>query len=222
MLSLWPTYLVALSLFLGLSDGFLSSRQKGQNSIRTIGRELSFEWLTKADDSTSALWAMTTPTSYTIQVSYEDQSTTIVVYQNETILAALERHQISDRLSMANHQVPSDCRRGNCLTCTGKHTTYSNVNSVVIDDGLSPHISRWMQDKGYLLTCSSRVVGDGVHLRLGESSQAWEELYQKRLENDHARILGWAAMARTKRESDERNLPRWQHETEGVLRKRQL
>jgi ferredoxin len=207
---------------MGSSSGFQTSRQKGRNSIRNFGRPSSLELSEANNASTSAVTGTTTTQlTYTVQVHYENQSTTISVQHNETILAALERHQISDRFSLSNHLVPSDCRRGNCLTCTGSHAAYSNINSVVTDDGLSPHISRWMQDKGFLLTCSSRVVGNGLQLRLGENSQAWEEIYQARLENDHARILGWAAMARTKRESDERNVPRWTLETEGVLRNKQ-
>jgi ferredoxin len=221
MLSLWPTYIVALSLFLSPSRGFQTPRLKGRNSFRSFDRPSSSS-LTKRDDTAMATSSTsTTLSTYEVQVLYENQSTTISVHQNETILSALERHQISDQLSISNHVVPSDCRRGNCLTCTATHTTNSNINSVVTDDGLSPHISRWMQDKGFLLTCSSQVVGDGLQLRLGENIQAWEEIYQTRLENDHARIMGWTAMARTKRKSDERNVPRWTQETEGVFGEKQ-
>jgi ferredoxin len=216
MLCLWLTFVVALLHCLGSSRGFQTSRLQGKIPIRNFGQPSSSS-RTEGHDKNSTTSTATTPTAYSVQVSYENQSTTISVHQNETILAALERHQISDRLSLSHHVVPSDCRRGNCLTCTGRHTAYSNIDSVVTDDGLSPHISRWMQDKRFLLTCSSRVVGDGLKLRLGENTRAWEELYQTRLENDHAQILGWAAMARTKRESDERNVPRWTEETEGVL-----
>ena len=157
---------------------------------------------------------------YTVTVSYEDQTTTIKVNQDETILAALERQSISDRLGMPTNMIPSDCRRGNCLTCTGTHASPRSreSNSVVTDDGLSPHMSQWMRDKGYVLTCSSKVVGDGLELELGANSLAWEEAYLTRLEDEHAKRVGWAAMARTKRKSDERNVPRWKRETEGVLR----
>jgi ferredoxin len=160
----------------------------------------------------------TTP-SYTVHVSYENQCTTMFVNEHETLLAALERNQISDRLSLPNHMIPSDCRRGNCLTCSGTHASSSSreSQSVVTDDGLSPYLSRWMQEKGYILTCSSIVVNDGLELKLGEYTNAWKEIYQTRLGNDQLRVLGWSAMARTKRKSDEKNLPRWTKVTEGVL-----
>ncbi|KAL3915620.1 MAG: hypothetical protein SGILL_005561 [Bacillariaceae sp.] len=118
--------------------------------------------------------------------------------------------------------VPSDCRRGNCLTCTGTHASSASreSKSIITDDGLSPHMSNWIEEKGYILTCSSKVVGDGLELRLGENSNAWEEVYKKRLEDDHAKRVGWAAMAKTKRNSDEKNIPRWTEEVEGVLEDR--
>lgn len=78
-------------------------------------------------------------------------------------------------------------------------------------------MSNWIEEKGYILTCSSKVVGDGLELRLGENSNAWEEVYKKRLEDDHAKRVGWAAMAKTKRNSDEKNIPRWTEEVEGVM-----
>ncbi|KAG7374567.1 2Fe-2S iron-sulfur cluster binding domain containing protein [Nitzschia inconspicua] len=215
------SFIAALSLLFRVSLCFhpqISKKCKIQEA-RSVPRWHSSTSFTQLD-ATIKDGDVTTAASYPVKVFYENQSITISVREDETILAALERHQISDRLSLPNHMVPSDCRRGNCLTCTGTHTNNSNLDSVVTDDGLSPHMSRWMRHKGFLLTCSSVVVGEGLELRLGENGLAWEEMYKTRLETDQARVLGWAAMARTKRQSDERNLPRWTKETEGVLRER--
>jgi ferredoxin len=161
----------------------------------------------------------TAKASHDVKVTFGNESLSISVHEDETILAALERHAISDRMALPSTLVPSDCRRGNCLTCTGSHASSASrhSHSVVTDDGLSPHMSSWMQEKGFILTCSSKVVGDGLELRLGASSDAWEEAYRKRLEDEHAKRIGWAAMARTKRKSDEKNVPKWKKETEGVL-----
>jgi ferredoxin len=163
---------------------------------------------------------------HTIQVMYEGRSCAVFVKNDETILAALEREQVSDRLSLPNHMIPSDCRRGNCLTCTGKlvnvqqpssHLRQSH-SSVVTDDGLAPSVSEFLKEAGFVVTCSSRVVGDGVQLVLGENHNVWMGLYQERIENDHTQIIGWAAMARTRRMGDERNVPRWKKETEAVFK----
>lgn len=228
--------LALLSVLLGLSWGFLhptstsisllqrnnDDRQHLAGSSASLSSSASRLNATSSDDEETKKGAAVTTTTtktFAVQVSYKNQSTTVHVRENETILAALERHQISNVLSsLPHHTVPSDCRRGNCLTCTGTHTATSNLDSVVTEDGLSPHMSGWMRDKGFLLTCSSQVIGEGLEVRLGEHSRAWKEMYKDRFENDQTRFLGWTAMARTKRENDERHVPRWTQETEGVLK----
>lgn len=168
------------------------------------------------------------PASYTIQVWYEGRSCNVTARSDETILAALEGNLVSGRLGLPNHAVPSDCRRGNCLTCTGTHATLESREaaargSLVADDddgnndGLSPHMSRELRDRGYVLTCSARVGGEGLQLVLGEHDKAWDDLHRHRLEDDAARAVGWAAMAMAKRRSDERNVPRWTKQTEALL-----
>mmetsp|Transcript_6899 Transcript_6899/g.10905 ORF Transcript_6899/g.10905 Transcript_6899/m.10905 type:complete len:236 (-) Transcript_6899:1306-2013(-) len=159
-----------------------------------------------------------TKSGFTVRVVYEGRSCEILVGKDETILAALERHQISDRLSMPTNMIPSDCRRGNCMTCAASICSPRAPNVTVTDDGLSPHMSRLMKEKGYILTCSSHVVGEGLELVLGENHEVWTEFYRRRLEDDQARFMGWAAMARARRKGDERNVPRWKKETESVLK----
>ncbi len=156
---------------------------------------------------------------HTITVHYEDRSCDISVRSDETILTALERNQlVLENLGLPNSAIPSDCRRGNCLTCTGTHASVSSGKAVVCDgDGLSPHISQTIQDKGYILTCSSRVVGEGLQLNLGENHKVWRDIYQDRLEREPTQSEKWAAMARVKRQSDERNKAQYVTQIEGLV-----
>jgi len=160
---------------------------------------------------------------YTITVHYENRSCDIQARSDETILTALERNQLSlELLGLPNSMIPSDCRRGNCLTCTGTHASVSSRlasgTAVVCDgDGLSPHMSQTIQEKGYILTCSTRVVGEGLQLNLGENHKVWKDIYQDRLEEEPTQSAKWAAMARSKRRSDERNKERWEKHMEGLL-----
>mmetsp|Transcript_23282 Transcript_23282/g.50897 ORF Transcript_23282/g.50897 Transcript_23282/m.50897 type:complete len:130 (+) Transcript_23282:1070-1459(+) len=108
--------------------------------------------------------------------------------------------------------IPSDCRRGNCLTCTGTHASVGSRlgTAVVCDgDGLSPHISRTIREKGYVLTCSTRVIGEGLQLNLGQNHRVWKDIYQDRLEEEPTQGEKWEAMAKAKRRSDERNQAQW-------------
>jgi hypothetical protein len=73
--------------------------------------------------------------------------------------------------------------------------------------------------KGYILTCSSHVVGDGLKLALGENHRAWNDMYRARLEGDAVQLVGRAATAKTIRKSDEKNIDRWTVETEAAFDK---
>lgn len=59
---------------------------------------------------------LTPPKYHSLTVSYEGQSCEILVRHDETILEALERCRVQDILALP--EMPADCRRGNCLTCT--------------------------------------------------------------------------------------------------------
>ena len=155
---------------------------------------------------------------YTVEVSYEGKTCELSVRSNETILAALERAGVCDELAIP--EVPSECRRGNCMTCSGRHARHSRQSSLRRgDDGLSPHMSREVSKQGFVLTCSSYVVGDGLKLEIGENHQVWNEMYRARFEDDSARLAGRAAMAKTIRMTDERNVERWAIETEAAFQK---
>ena len=135
-------------------------------------------------------------------------------------MSALERTGTADRLAMP--ALPSDCRRGNCLTCVGRHAENSNPQHLVRgEDGLTPYMSKEARDRGYILTCSSFVEGDGVKLHIGANNDAWNELYLARFEEESIKEAGRAAMAKVIRISAERNPHEWAKETEEILRKTQ-
>jgi hypothetical protein len=87
------------------------------------------------------------------------------------------------------------------------------------DDGLSPSVSKRISKKKLVLTCSSYVKNDGVHLELGVcddvwrelwgASQPWEDMEGERIRND--------AVARAMRINDEKSLNRWILRTEKML-----
>ena len=122
-----------------------------------------------------------------------------------------------DQLSLPS--LPHECRRGNCLTCSGKHLDQTTRHHVqMIDDGLSPSMHRNICERGLVLTCSSYVVGDGVHLELGVCDDAWREVYgQSGVDGDDAERIRADAVAKAMRLADENNLNRWALKTERML-----
>ena len=145
----------------------------------------------KMSTTTPSLSSSSTTTTkktktFKINISYENQNTTITVHPNETILNALERHKqqqqqqqtfttatATETATTQNNNsnflstltsLPQECRRGNCLTCTARHLPQSNPSSIItIDDGLSPHIKTIIQERGFVPTCSSYVIDDGYN-----------------------------------------------------------
>jgi hypothetical protein len=156
-------------------------------------------------------------TNYTMQVSYEGQSCSISVQPGETILAALERSSNTSTLCLP--EMPADCRRGNCLTCTASHRPDSQKENIWRgEDGLAPCMSQCVSEKGYVLTCSSSIHGNGVHLELGENHQVWDDVYRVRVQDEDAQRVAREAMARVIRKAAERNVEEWTEETEEVFR----
>mmetsp|Transcript_37878 Transcript_37878/g.55810 ORF Transcript_37878/g.55810 Transcript_37878/m.55810 type:complete len:265 (-) Transcript_37878:405-1199(-) len=152
---------------------------------------------------------------YPVTVSYDGLTCDIIVQSGETILAALERNGVSDLLCLTT--VPHECRRGNCLTCTGAHREGSNTSNLVRgEDGLAPKVSK--DAKGFVLTCSSYVVGEGVKLDLGLNHEAWDELYSDRLKGDDADRIGLEAIAKLHRLTAENNIQKWREELEKQLK----
>ena len=178
----------------------------------------------------------------TVKVSYEGQSCTIKVFPNESILSALERQSIDIQSHLtALPEMPSDCRRGNCMTCAGRimndknsPTSSGNYDEFVVrtdDNGLSPTISKMIADQGYLLTCSSFVrpprnddssatstPSNILQIELGVHNEIWNEVYDKRFTSPETQLVARAAMARVVRQSAERNPHEWKRSTERLLR----
>jgi ferredoxin len=171
----------------------------------------------------------------TITVSYAGQACNITVGINESILAALERQStfIQSHLT-ALPDLPSDCRRGNCLTCAASLMWEENDDSPFLDtefihtqdDGLSPAMSEMIANKGYILTCSSFITpqrsAPAMRLELGVQEDVWKEVYRDRFTTAESQLTAQAAMARVLRKSAERNLPDWIRATERVLRQTEM
>ncbi|GKY99334.1 hypothetical protein MPSEU_000888400 [Mayamaea pseudoterrestris] len=168
----------------------------------------------------NTLNAAATPTelsSYTVKVSYEGMSREILVMQNESILSAMERRNVAQEVGLPD--LPSECRRGCCLSCSARHHEDSVFDNLYQGtDGLNPHLSKDVVNDGFVLTCSSYVNGNGVHLSLSHNSEAWQAMYQGRLLSEETQLSGREAMARVIRQNAERNVDQWIEETEQVYR----
>jgi hypothetical protein len=156
--------------------------------------------------------------AYSVKVSYEGISREILVRPNESILNAMERLNVAQDVGLPD--LPSDCRRGCCLSCSSRHLEDSMTSHLYQEtDGLSPHLSKEMAAGGFVLTCSSFVRGEGVHLSLAHNSEAWHAMYHTRIFSEEMQLSGREAMARVIRQNAERNIDKWIDETEQVLQK---
>jgi hypothetical protein len=79
-------------------------------------------------------------------------------------------------------------------------------------------MSHCVAEKGYVLTCSSSIHGNGVHLKLGENHMVWDDVYRARVQDEESQRIAREAMARVIRKSAERNVDQWAKETEEVFR----
>ena len=130
---------------------------------------------------------------HTIEVIDDGRTSRIAVRHGESILSALERNGMALSLSPQ-----SECRRGNCLTCVARHADGSSGGASLRlggndgqgHDGLSPNISNEVRGKGYVLTCSSYVVSEGLRIELGANNIAWEEMYAERPASTEAERIG--------------------------------
>jgi hypothetical protein len=168
--------------------------------------------------SQSANAPLADDSAFNVRVSYEGISRDIPVFADESILSAMERLNIAQEVGLPD--VPYDCRRGCCLSCSAQHvgdSISSNLN--VVEDGLNPLLTENLSRDGYVLTCSSYVKGNGVHLLLGQNNEVWKSMYQTRLLSEELQHTGREAVARTIREHAERHVGRWIQETEYALHK---
>ena len=147
-----------------------------------------------------------------VEISHEGRTASVFVQPHETILMALER----SRSSLSMSSLPFDCQRGNCLTCSGliKEGSSSIVRG---DDGLAPAVGDNLRKKGFVLTCSSYVVGEGVKIELGCQNDAWTETYKTQPESGMP-DMGNAAAAKALRLAAEKDVPKWARDTEKTLK----
>ena len=171
--------------------------------------------------------------SYNVKVSYEGRTCSVDINEGESVLNAMERSpEVARRLGLPGGGMPSDCRRGNCMTCSAVHRDDSETGNLKQGgNGLTPAVSKRMlasptaassappPQQQYVLTCSSYVEGEGVHLELGECDSAWIEAYKASLESDETRRIARESVARAIRKGAERNVGEWAERTEEVLRK---
>jgi ferredoxin len=174
-----------------------------------------------------------------IAVSYDGESCHIIVLPNESILSALERQSIQVQSHLTSlPDTPSDCRRGNCMTCAAlvKNPSTTNLNERLLirmdENGLSPAMSELITEQGYVLTCSSFLrdheADTSMHsvsvleLELGVQNDIWNEIYANRFTTPETQLIARAAMARVLRQAAERNPQEWLTSTEKVLRQTEL
>jgi len=153
---------------------------------------------------------------FPIEVSFEGMTCKFNVRPNESILSALERTGAGDALCLPT--IPHECRKGACLTCTGKHAPGSSASNLTNDNALTQSTSIDVQNAGFVLICSSFVLGEGVKLELGQNSEAWDEIHHKRFATEEAQLLGRAATAYTMRLAAERNVENWKKQTSEVIK----
>ena len=176
-----------------------------------------------------------------ITISYEGASCQIPIASSssspgETILAALERHQLYLQRQLGLPELSSDCRRGNCLTCAARVITDRPQNGeaqaryaekddndgkdsaiprvIRSANGLSPYMAKQVQDAGYILTCSSFVTGSGLELQLSQQDLLWKLMYQQLFESEETQYVARQAKARWLRKLAEKNLSQWKQATE--------
>lgn len=157
--------------------------------------------------------------TFTIKVTHQNKTMTIPISPDEPILQALEKQDLQDKLSL--HSLPQDCRRGNCLTCSGRILSGNPKDILMDDDGLTPSMSDRISKKNLVLTCSSYVKSDGIHLELGVCDDAWRELWggSQPWVDEEGEIIRNDAVARAIRMNDEKSLNRWVLKTEKMLSK---
>lgn len=216
--------------YFGGSTALLTSRSILHTRTVTVGLPSS-QYASSGYGATPSTGESAKP--YQFVVTYEGRSCEVDAYPDETILNAMERNSVMDKLCLPN--MPADCRRGNCMTCAGRILTGSlegdgdegkdsdaaKTDQLVQrgDDGLAPYASGILQSSDYILLCSSSITGDGVRIELGENSRLWEQMYKTRFVDDDAEKTKHHTVAKLLRLRAESDVPRWTAETEEVLEK---
>ncbi len=87
------------------------------------------------------------PKTYTVEIHHQDQTYTLEVAENQTVLAAATDKGI---------ELPSSCNAGVCTTCAA----LLKAGSVTQEDGMG--LSPELQKEGYALLCVSYPLSDLV------------------------------------------------------------
>mmetsp|Transcript_12171 Transcript_12171/g.25914 ORF Transcript_12171/g.25914 Transcript_12171/m.25914 type:complete len:246 (-) Transcript_12171:233-970(-) len=169
---------------------------------------------------------------YPVQILHQGHFATIYVKENEPILQALERQSTfstkqqnpatdqdgdveSEGTALALSNIPHECRRGNCLTCSSRMVQSNSQNILAnVDNGLSPTIASELTKSGYVLTCCSYVTGPGVVLELDQNDEVWDLVYRQRICNKDSKQVALEAQARLLRRVDEENVGKWKSKLE--------
>ena len=100
---------------------------------------------------------------YDVVVRADGDSRIVKLSSQDTILNGLEN---------AGFEAPYSCRTGLCTECAALVT--ANIDSVELDAAvLDPETT----GKGFILTCSARVKGEGVELTLGQHTNMYDSQY---------------------------------------------
>jgi len=107
--------------------------------------------------------------------------------------------------------------------CSKQSSTCSTSCSLIRgEDGLSPYISKEIQNAGFVLLCSSFVVGEGLTIEIGCKEEAWDFVYYGKMTGQEAEYDRAAASAKSIRLTAEQNIPRWTEKTEQILKQTPL
>jgi len=169
---------------------------------------------------------------YPVKIQHQGHSATIFVHNNEPILQALERQsafstscsnidadkrkdpsEVSSSLALSN--IPHECRRGSCLTCSSRIVQSNSQNILAnVDSGLSPKVASALTESGFILTCCSYVTGPGVVLELDQNDTAWDFVYRKNPSDEDSKQAALEGQARLLRRRDEKKMEDWKNRME--------
>mmetsp|Transcript_5482 Transcript_5482/g.8759 ORF Transcript_5482/g.8759 Transcript_5482/m.8759 type:complete len:184 (-) Transcript_5482:9-560(-) len=144
--------LVILSMLLVCSESFVSNPQQHRTGRCSI------------------IYPATTRCGHFVQKAHEvsvigvdGEKKTVQMGDGDTILDSLEN---------ANIEAPHSCRTGLCTDCAA--FVKAGLNNIKLDAAvLDPAVSA----RGFILTCSSSVVGPGVEMELGKHEEMYDAQY---------------------------------------------
>ena len=107
------------------------------------------------------------------------------------VLLAKTTQPLLTLAEMAGFRAPSECRRGNCLSCAARLLPGSSWNYATDPDTFLCDEAR---EAGFILTCCTYPVGPGLKLQLEQQSEAFQIQFYDRL--TAGREAGTAASAK--------------------------